>query len=47
MHDGSVASLSQAIEIELYSRSDRNYPIVLTEDERDDLLQFLKALTSR
>lgn len=46
MHDGSVASLPQAIEIELYSRSPGNYPIVLTEDEREDLLQFLLALSS-
>jgi cytochrome c peroxidase len=46
MHDGSVATLPQAIEIELYSRTERNYPLVLTEDERADLLQFLQALTS-
>jgi cytochrome c peroxidase len=46
MHDGSVQTLSQAIEIELYSRTERNYPLVLTEDERADLLQFLQALTS-
>ncbi len=47
MHDGSIALLSQAIEIELYSRTERNYPLVLTEDERADLLGFLEALTSR
>ena len=46
MHDGSVRTLPQAIEVELYSRSERNYPLVLTEDERADLLQFLEALTS-
>jgi cytochrome c peroxidase len=47
MHDGSIALLPQAIEIELYSRTQQNYPLVLTEDERADLLQFLEALTSR
>lgn len=46
MHDGSVATLSSAIELELYSRSEQNYPLVLTEDERADLLQFLNALSS-
>jgi cytochrome c peroxidase len=47
MHDGSIAELPKAIEIELYSRSERNYPLVLTENERADLMQFLLALTSR
>jgi cytochrome c peroxidase len=47
MHDGSIAQLPQAIEFELYSRTEQNYPLVLTEDERADLLQFLQALTSR
>jgi cytochrome c peroxidase len=47
MHDGSVAGLAQAIEFELYSRTEQNYPLVFTEDERADLLQFLEALTSR
>jgi cytochrome c peroxidase len=47
MHDGNIALLPQAIEIELYSRTQQNYPLVLTEDERADLLQFLEALTSR
>jgi cytochrome c peroxidase len=47
MHDGSIEQLAQAIEFELYSRSRENYPLVLTEDERADLLQFLQALTSR
>jgi cytochrome c peroxidase len=46
MHDGSIATLPAAIELELYSRSSANYPIVLTEDEQADLLQFLQALTS-
>jgi cytochrome c peroxidase len=46
MHNGSISSLSQAIEIELYSRAVQSYPLVLTEDERSDLLQFLAALSS-
>jgi cytochrome c peroxidase len=46
MHDGSIAKLAQAIEFELYSRTEQNYPLVLTEDERADLLQFMEALTS-
>jgi len=47
MHDGGIAELAQAIEFELYSRTAQNYPLMLTEDEREDLLQFLEALTSR
>jgi cytochrome c peroxidase len=46
MHDGSVATLARAIDLELYSRSVRNYPLVLSEDERADLLAFLQALSS-
>jgi cytochrome c peroxidase len=46
MHNGSVETLPAAVDLELYSRSDRTYPLVLTEDERSDLLEFLLALTS-
>jgi cytochrome c peroxidase len=46
MHDGSVASLPQAIELELYSRADQRYPLVLTQDEQRDLLEFMNSLTS-
>ena len=46
MHDGSVATLSEAVDLELYSRSSQHYPLVLTEDERTDLLQFLAELSS-
>ena len=47
MHDGSVATLEQAVDLELYARGGGlNYPIALTADERRDLLEFLKALTS-
>jgi cytochrome c peroxidase len=46
MHDGSIATLPQAIEVESYNRSARNYRLALTEHEREDLLRFLQALTS-
>ena len=47
MHDGSVATLNQAADDELYRRgSDLNYPIALTVSERHDLVAFLEALTS-
>jgi cytochrome c peroxidase len=47
MHDGSVTTLPEAIQLELYSRTAQRYPLVLTEDERDELLEFLVALTSQ
>jgi cytochrome c peroxidase len=48
MHDGSVATLERAIELELYGRqSALSYPIALTTSERQDLLEFLRSLTSR
>jgi cytochrome c peroxidase len=46
MHNGSVESLSQAVDLELYGRTAQRYPLVLTEDERTALLEFLRALTS-
>ena len=46
MHDGSVATLEEAIELELYSRGTITYPIVLTTTEKKDLLEFLRALSS-
>ena len=46
-HDGSVASLAEAVDVELYSRGDAiRYPIVLTAQEKEDLVEFLKALSS-
>ncbi len=46
-HDGSVASLAEAVDVELYSRGDAiRYPIVLTAKEKEDLVEFLKALSS-
>jgi cytochrome c peroxidase len=47
MHDGSVPTLSEAVERELYYRgleSDR--PVILTPREKADLVSFLEALTS-
>ena len=47
MHNGSVSTLSRAIELESYNRSQSgDRPIVMTIDERSDLEEFLRALTS-
>jgi cytochrome c peroxidase len=47
MHDGSVATLSEAVEFELYYRGiESGRPLILTPAEKEDLLAFLKALTS-
>ncbi len=47
MHDGSVATLSHAIDIELYYRGLKlGYPIILTDQEKQDLLSFLDSLSS-
>jgi cytochrome c peroxidase len=47
MHDGSVATLSQAVDEELYRRGRiLKYPIPLTVNERRDLVAFLNSLTS-
>lgn len=46
MHDGSVSTLEQAVDLESYSRTSQRYPLIITEDERSDLLQFLAALSS-
>jgi len=47
MHDGSVATLSEAVEFELYYRGiESGRPLILTPAEKDDLVAFLKALTS-
>jgi cytochrome c peroxidase len=47
MHDGSVATLAEAIDLEVYSRGARDArPIILLPSERDDLVAFLHALTS-
>jgi cytochrome c peroxidase len=47
MHDGSVPTLQQAVERELYLRGSKaGHPLILTPSERADLVEFLKALTS-
>jgi cytochrome c peroxidase len=46
MHDGSVATLADAVDIEAYGRGGRgDRPLILTPAERDDLVGFLQALT--
>ncbi|MDB5932964.1 MAG: hypothetical protein JWQ01_308 [Massilia sp.] len=47
MHDGSVATLEEAVELELYYRSTQaDRPLILTPLEKADLVEFLKSLTS-
>lgn len=47
MHDGSVATLEEAVELELYYRStQQGRLVILTPREKADLLAFLKTLTS-
>lgn len=47
MHDGSVATLEEAIELELYNRGtlDSRAPILSVQDKKD-LAEFLRSLTS-
>jgi cytochrome c peroxidase len=45
MHDGSIATLPQAVDEELYYQGvDRGSPIILSGEERQFLLQFLKEI---
>lgn len=45
MHDGSVATLPEAVEMEIYYRSlTSGHPIGLTVQEKAELLEFLKQL---
>ena len=47
MHDGTVATLAEAVDLELYARGARDdRPPILTPAERGDLVAFLQALTS-
>ena len=47
MHDGSVATLEEAVELEMgYRGLSDGSRATLTADERNDLVEFLKALTS-
>lgn len=46
MHDGSIDTLAQAVDQEIYYRSNQNgRPIVLTPEEKTDLVHFLESLT--
>jgi cytochrome c peroxidase len=48
MHDGSVATLEDAVDLELYYRgANKGAPLVLSMGERADLVVFLQALTSQ
>lgn len=46
MHDGSVNTLDEAVDLELYSRGVVAHPIILTRSEKSDLVEFLIALSS-
>lgn len=47
MHDGSVATLEDAVDLEIYYHSaESNQPLILTPQERADLIAFLDSLTS-
>lgn len=45
MHDGSIATLEEAVEHELYYRLQSGKQILLTSSEKVDLIEFLKSLT--
>jgi cytochrome c peroxidase len=47
MHDGSVATLQEAVDLEVYYRgAEQGRPLILTPAERADLVAFLESLTS-
>ena len=47
MHDGSVPTLAEAVDLEVYSRGARDArPLILTPVQRADLVAFLQSLTS-
>jgi cytochrome c peroxidase len=47
MHDGSIDTLEDAVEYEIYYRgAARGYPLILTPEEKRDLAAFLESLTS-
>jgi len=47
MHDGSVATLEEAVELEIYYRgAEAGRPLILTPQEKADLVSFLASLTS-
>jgi cytochrome c peroxidase len=47
MHDGSVQTLEEAVELEIYYRGiEAGRPLVMTAQEKADLIEFLGALSS-
>lgn len=47
MHDGSVATLEETVDLEIYYRSlEAGRPLILSAGEKADLISFLRALTS-
>jgi cytochrome c peroxidase len=47
MHDGSVATLREAVDIELYNRgTDAGRPLILRPQDKTDLVEFLQSLMS-
>ena len=47
MHDGSVPTLADAVDLELYYRSgEQGRPLILTPQEKSDLVALLESLTS-
>ena len=48
MHNGSIATLREAVDHEIYYHgAESTRPMVVTPGERDHLVTFLEALTSR
>jgi len=48
MHNGEVATLEEAVERETYYRAlTANRPLILSQDEKGDLVEFLRSLTSK
>ncbi len=47
MHDGSVRTLTEAVDAEIYYRSIQSErPLMITPEEKSDLIEFLDSLTS-
>jgi cytochrome c peroxidase len=47
MHDGSVATLREAVDLEIYyGGSEDGHPLILTDAEKSELIAFLNSLTS-
>lgn len=45
MHDGSVATLAQAVNIEIYYRGFKSHTLIVSLEERRDILAFLESLS--